>query len=227
MEMIVFKYDKRWKRKASVIKKRDDYLCQVCKRNNKTTEGTHVHHISPVETNPDLAMENNNLITLCNDCHEKMHNRTTGQLTKLGYLLKKWKDQEVEVINVFGPPCSGKSTYVEQQAGRNDLIFDWDKIVYALTNNEMHDNNPHTMELVLHVRTLIMHDLETNNNFDKAFIISIYPLDLGAYYHAKHVKMDTSLEVCIERSKNRPDPEKTQEIIFNFFGMEKHPPYVD
>ena len=34
-----------------------------------------VHHIKPLEDYPELALELDNLISLCNDCHEQITNR--------------------------------------------------------------------------------------------------------------------------------------------------------
>lgn len=33
---------------------------------------------------------------------------------------------------VTGPPCSGKSTYVDEHANRGDLVIDLDRIAYAV-----------------------------------------------------------------------------------------------
>lgn len=74
----------KWKNKRQNILKRDNYLCQECKRYGKTTGATTVHHIKPLEFNYDLRFDNNNLISLCSKCHDKMHDRTNNELTDLG-----------------------------------------------------------------------------------------------------------------------------------------------
>lgn len=75
---------KRWERKRAVILRRDEYLCQECKRYGKSKEADTVHHINSVEERPDLAWVNINLLSLCGPCHNRMHDRDTGQLTTLG-----------------------------------------------------------------------------------------------------------------------------------------------
>lgn len=75
---------KRWLIKSKHILRADEYLCQLCKRQGKNTEAQMVHHIKPVEINPELAYENNNLISLCNKCHNKCHDRNNDKLTKFG-----------------------------------------------------------------------------------------------------------------------------------------------
>ncbi|HYE10539.1 MAG TPA: HNH endonuclease [Patescibacteria group bacterium] len=74
----------KWKNKRIRILKRDEYLCQECKRYGKTSAAKTVHHINPLEERPDLALVNINLISLCNDHHEKMHDRTNNKLSALG-----------------------------------------------------------------------------------------------------------------------------------------------
>ena len=37
---------------------------------------------------------------------------------------------------ITGPPCSGKSTYIDQRAQFGDLVIDLDRIALALTTND-------------------------------------------------------------------------------------------
>ena len=78
-----------WIRKRKVILKRDNYLCVNCQRFGRTTEAKEVHHIYPIETNPELKLTNENLISLCKSCHNKMHNRIDNKITKLGKVFQK------------------------------------------------------------------------------------------------------------------------------------------
>lgn len=64
----------RWKKMSVSIRERDGNLCQVCLREGLpwgdgkpvfTHEDLSVHHIVPIEVNPDLAFCGNNLVTLC------------------------------------------------------------------------------------------------------------------------------------------------------------------
>jgi len=40
---------------------------------------------------------------------------------------------EIKIIVVYGPPCSGKSTYAREHVGEKDIVWDYDAIVAALT----------------------------------------------------------------------------------------------
>jgi len=85
-----FYKSKKWKTKREVILKRDNYLCRECKRYGKTTQATTVHHILPLEQRPDLKLNSQNLISLCNECHNQMHDRNTNELTNKG---KQWVER--------------------------------------------------------------------------------------------------------------------------------------
>lgn len=83
-----FYHTRRWKRKQAKILKRDGYLCQESKRYGVTAEATTVHHIWPLEDYPAYAFADWNLISLCGEKHNQMHDRTTRQLTALG---EQWR----------------------------------------------------------------------------------------------------------------------------------------
>ncbi len=56
-----------WRRIRSAILKRDNYLCQECKRNGKVKEGKYVDHIVNKHQGGDEDFSN--LETLCASCH--------------------------------------------------------------------------------------------------------------------------------------------------------------
>ena len=81
--------NQRWRAKREKILRRDRYTCQHSKRYGKNLDANTVHHIYPVEDYPEYKYCDWNLISLCNDVHNKMHDRTTGKLTELGEELKR------------------------------------------------------------------------------------------------------------------------------------------
>lgn len=85
-----FYLDKRWKRKREVILMRDEYLCRECKRYGKVTPANTVHHIYTLEEHPQYKLTNDNLLSLCNECHELMHNRFENEITNKG---KQWMER--------------------------------------------------------------------------------------------------------------------------------------
>lgn len=71
-----FRSSGTWKRKSLNIRKRDGFLCQVCIRKRHSTVNQYnskdleVHHITPIATDYDARLDNDNLITLCKRHHE-------------------------------------------------------------------------------------------------------------------------------------------------------------
>ncbi|MEK4148928.1 HNH endonuclease [Robertmurraya sp. FSL W8-0741] len=78
-----------WKQLREEVKKRDNYECQECKQNGYVFIDTNeysekakrkkiqlvVHHIKELEDHPELALEIDNLETLCVNCHNRIHGR--------------------------------------------------------------------------------------------------------------------------------------------------------
>lgn len=99
-------YDsKGWKLTREKIKKRDNYECQECKRQGKLFLDTNqyserakrkkiqlvVDHIEELEDRPDLALDEENLQTLCVNCHNKKHGR---YFRKFVWKENKWAQDE-------------------------------------------------------------------------------------------------------------------------------------
>lgn len=83
-----FYKQKKWISKRNRILRRDEYLCRQCKRYGKVTGAYTVHHIYPLEDYPEYKLTSDNLLSLCAECHGKMHNRKTNELTELGEMWK-------------------------------------------------------------------------------------------------------------------------------------------
>lgn len=77
-----------WRRLRKVALQRDGGMCQRCLQRmrdgygGKVHRAEMVHHIQPIELRPDLALNLNNLISLCNECHGDMHPEKGGDHRK-------------------------------------------------------------------------------------------------------------------------------------------------
>ena len=81
---------RKWLRTRERVLRRDEYMCRECRRYGKSTPATTVHHIYPIEQYPEWRLMSWNLISLCHECHNKMHDRNTGELSELG---KRWVER--------------------------------------------------------------------------------------------------------------------------------------
>ena len=93
-----FYKNNKWVVKREKILKRDKYECQNCRRYFRSKEAKTVHHIYFFEDYSELGLVNWNLISLCNGCHNKMHNRVTDEATKLG---KEYQDKRKNDFNNY------------------------------------------------------------------------------------------------------------------------------
>ena len=56
---------------------------------------------------------------------------------------------------IYGPPCSGKTTYVEKHAKTGDLVIDTDKLHAAISTLGSHDRDDDLQEVVFAIRDRI------------------------------------------------------------------------
>jgi 5-methylcytosine-specific restriction protein A len=71
----------RWKRLRE-YKFQDNPICEICYKNGIVTLTEEVHHIIPIDIyNPNEALiyDYNNLMSLCKECHVKIHSRLRGE----------------------------------------------------------------------------------------------------------------------------------------------------
>lgn len=69
----------QWKSKRKEIIKRDGFTCCACGAFGKTLN---VHHLSYEKDREYWDYPNSNFVTLCSDCHKKLHGHKEGKLKK-------------------------------------------------------------------------------------------------------------------------------------------------
>ncbi|HCD43849.1 MAG TPA: hypothetical protein DEQ64_08970 [Lachnoclostridium sp.] len=74
----------KWKVKRLHVLRLDGYKDRVAAMYGRTLEATIVHHIYPAEEYPEYSWCDWNLISVSMATHNKLENRTTGELTKMG-----------------------------------------------------------------------------------------------------------------------------------------------
>jgi 5-methylcytosine-specific restriction endonuclease McrA len=77
-----FYKSKQWRNKREYILKRDGYLCLECKKYGRNKEARIVHHIKELDDFPELKLKNNNLVSVCASCHNKLHPEKGGHRIK-------------------------------------------------------------------------------------------------------------------------------------------------
>lgn len=120
---------------------------------------------------------------------------------------------------IIGPPCAGKSTYVQEHAQKGDLRVDFDKLATALGSDTPHRAEGHIKAAAFEARQAAIDYAVTENC--EAYIIHTSPSEkqleeyIGA--GAELVYMDTDLETCLARAEQDGRPEGTAEVIREYF----------
>ena len=64
-----------WHKKAEEIKRKSNYLCELCKQEHRYTyENLEVHHIDKIKDKPERLLDDYNLICLCERHHTEVEN---------------------------------------------------------------------------------------------------------------------------------------------------------
>lgn len=81
-----FYLSRAWRKVRQKRLEMDCYLCQDCLKEWEATgrgtvhPATMVHHIDPLELCPEKALDLDNLISLCDACHNKRHPEKGGAI---------------------------------------------------------------------------------------------------------------------------------------------------
>ena len=96
-EAKAFYNSSNWKRKREDILDRDCHECQDCRKrlrdavkekkrlrgeDAKIRTATEVHHIKELKERPELALDDDNLISLCTQCHNIRHGRNPKRFVR-------------------------------------------------------------------------------------------------------------------------------------------------
>lgn len=66
----------RWKA-VRQLKLNRDPLCEMCRAKGDLVQAQVVHHIKEAKDRPDLFFDIENLQSLCNECHNRLHKKST------------------------------------------------------------------------------------------------------------------------------------------------------
>ena len=113
---------------------------------------------------------------------------------------------------VTGPPCGGKTTYVDKNAAPNDIVIDMDRIALALTtkNVQEYEYTEPVMSVAIAARKAAVKQAIIVSQGQRlgCWIIHTDPNVEDRYAYrvagAKFVECSPGLQVCLERAKERP-----------------------
>ncbi|MEN0650593.1 HNH endonuclease signature motif containing protein [Caldifermentibacillus hisashii] len=170
--------------------------CEHCGKviaKSKDIIGHHKIELTPENVHDHTISLNPSKIELvCFDCHNKTHKR-------FGYKGSK------EVYLVYGPPMSGKTTFVRQNMERGDLVVNIDQLYSAVSMLPYYDKPDNLFSNVIGIHNQLIDNIKTRfGKWHNAWVIGGYAdkykrerlaNDLGA----ELIFMDVSKEDCLSR----------------------------
>lgn len=226
---------KAWQAARGITLRRDGFNCQMC--GARAEEVHHIKELLPSRMADDnITLNPDNLISLCRDCHFKVHEQERSQSViksnrnraeaqcRDGFMFDEGGNvipKPIKVYIVYGSPASGKTTYVRDHMNNGDMVIDLDLIGQALAMS-----NTHTPEsifpTVLKIRDFLYEiiskrDIET----DCVWVVAGLPHreereKLKAKLHAELIYIESTVNDCLQRAMrddDREDKAKQRRII--------------
>lgn len=197
----------------SRVNEQGELICEHCGKPIIHAYDAICHHKKELtESNVNdvnISLNEDNIMIVHHRCHNMIHDRF-GTYTRHVYI-------------VYGSPCSGKSTYVKENANRHDLIVDVDSIYACISNNPMHDKSNRLTSNVLQIRDMLIDMIKTRNGgwVNAWFIMAkCKPVELERYANALRaevIHIDTNKEVCLSRAMERYDAQSYKKFIEDYF----------
>jgi predicted kinase len=209
-------------------------LCERCGNAGKIVH--HQIYLTPENINdPDIALNWDHLELLCQDCHNKEHNRSNETATRNGYTFdadgnlvsineSKYK---TNVYIVWGSPASGKTTYVSKYKSKGDLVVDLDLIMDSISMNGKSKDNDKLLPVALGVREYLYNivekrEIDCENVWVVATLSRRYEREqLRDRLNAELIYIEATRDECIARAykdDDRHDKELQKKIIDKWFS---------
>ena len=85
-----FYHTGQWLRKRDYILTRDHNQCQCCRKRGKYSRANHVHHLKHLRQYPELALTDDNLISVCGWCHENVYHPEKHKKKNKDVTVERW-----------------------------------------------------------------------------------------------------------------------------------------
>lgn len=154
------------------------------------------HHIKPLTmanvNDFSISLNPENILLVSQQAHNEIHSR-------FGYTAQR------KVYYVYGAPCSGKTTFVNNIKGNSDLIVDMDNIWQCITNGERYDKPNALKTNAFALRDCLLDMVKTRaGKWERAFIITGGAVKSErerqiALYGAEPIYIGTDRETCLKR----------------------------
>jgi len=143
-------------------------VCEICQQSilrDIECIGHHIQELTPQNVNDvQVSLNPKNILLVHHRCHDAIHERF-GQTTL----------QRVYIV--YGPPLSGKTSFVRNNKGRKDLVLDLDELYQAITLLPAYDKPSELRMNVFRIRDELLDQMKIRmGKWQNAWIIGGYPL---------------------------------------------------
>lgn len=164
------------------------------------------HHKIPLTmqnvNDASISLNPENIMLVSQKSHNEIHAR-------FGFMAER------KVYYVYGAPCSGKTTFVNEIKGNSDLVVDIDNIWQCVTGGKRYEKPNALKTNVFAIRDLLLDQVKTRaGKWERAFIIEGGALK-GVrtrqieLLQAEDIFVDTDKQTCLQRLAS--DENRTQE----------------
>lgn len=195
--------------KIERVNEAGELICEHCGRPITKKFDCIGHHMVELdETNVNdynISLNPDNIMLIHFKCHNIIHQRFEGF--------------KQDVYLVYGSPCSGKTTWVNDVANDDDLILDIDSIWESICKSDRYHKPKRLKANVFGVRDCILDQIKTRKGmWRNAFVIGGYPLAsdrerMCNLLGAKPIFIEATEQECLSRAKN----EDWKDFIFEWF----------
>lgn len=199
-----FYKSKEWQDLLEVLKlervnSNGELLCEHChKPITKAYDciGHHDKELTEANVNDyNISLNKNNIKLIHFKCHNIIHER-------FGY------EKPKKVYIVYGSPCSGKSTWVNNNVTKDDLIVDIDRVWECISSCDKYNKPNRLKQNVFAMHNALLEQVRLRvGKWKTAFIVGGYPLKmdrerLADSLGAELIYIDTTKEECLARAAN-------------------------
>lgn len=165
-----------------------------------------LHHIQPLTmqnvNDYSISLNPANIMIVSHRSHNEIHKR-------FGYCTER------KVYYVYGAPCSGKTTFVNNIKGNSDIVVDMDNIWQCITGGARYEKPPALKTNAFMLRDNLLDMVKTRaGKWERAFVIEGGALKAERERRinvlgAEGIYIDTDKESCLKRLAN--DDNRTEQ----------------
>jgi len=196
-ELHSFYCSKAWRSFRDAYIADHDPICARCHKIITDPLDLILHHCNTHLTlanyrDASISLNPDNIQVVCKSCHNIIHGTMRARPAHT-------------VTLVYGPPLSGKTSYVMSNMQRGDLVVDMDRLYAAVSLMPVYDKPEQLKQNVFGMKDLLIDNIKTRyGKWDSAWIIGGYPVkyqreQLAEQTGASIIYCEATKQECVAR----------------------------